>query len=170
MSADGLVTRDVGLARIFIGRCSRCTCITLADVAEGSQSRASDLPANRNLRCSLRYRVNRSCHAAQYHNRRDHHIYLKTIAALRPKDAAFVEHEDSRGDIEPPTIFIDRRARVQDWTVYIAARGNPGSHWGKKAYLDVRTHRPGAVVFLLEFDLVDRRKRIRVKHKIPAQG
>jgi len=92
-------------------------------------------------------------------NRRDHHVYIKGFAVRRPRRAAFVAHQD-RNEIEPPTIFRDRRERVRAKNVCLFQRGNPGSHWSEVTYLDIGSnHDAVTILFEVEFDFIDRRKR-----------
>jgi hypothetical protein len=86
-------------------------------------------------------------------NQRDHHIYLRKFEVMRPRGAAFVEHEDR--DFEPPIIFKERRARIRHYTTYLSERGKHGSQCSVKIFLDGGKRRLRTVVFGIEFDLFD---------------
>jgi hypothetical protein len=92
-------------------------------------------------------------------NQRDHHIYLRNYTVERPRSAAFVAHHE-RSQIEPPTIFRDKRSRIGIKTVCLTARGTPGAQWSNIRYLDIGSSITTATVrFRVEFDVIDKAKR-----------
>jgi hypothetical protein len=82
-------------------------------------------------------------------------MYILNYAVRRPREAAFVRHED-RGH-QPPIIYRDQRSRIGVERVCLTEHGTTGARWGNVGYLDIGPGRKAITIVLdLEFDFIDK--------------